>query len=332
MLNKINIVLNSIDESSKRGVLSLNTGDGDGKLRLYGFDEEPRGILSLGMTSSSGVIKAGLTKKANMLYTFSADMQDVQENFSCAVVNFVGGEPTPILFGASNGGTIESQLENVLGALKSSQNIQEVEDTLDQFGLDYDEELKDSIEKQIDEQMEEFHNSEMKQDDSQIESCSSDCKNCVYKKSFYQENVQNMTKNDEKQQKNDENDEILPNIDENIEQAQPEFYGKIKDQIDILFSQNGEEEFLQSAIPQSKWVKVELDGGGDYYVFGLIYDEDELKFVCYGVPGLYTPLPPKQLSGYPVWFPVDKDKKEGFGYWLTYQDASTGESVKAIIE
>ena len=77
---------------------------------------------------------------------------------------------------------------------------------------------------------------------------------------------------------------------------------------------------------------MEYEESGDYYVLGLIYEEDELKYVCYGVTGIYQKNPPRELSGYPVWFPLDKEKREGFGYWLTYQDAESGKSVKAIVE
>ena len=85
-------------------------------------------------------------------------------------------------------------------------------------------------------------------------------------------------------------------------------------------------------IPNSKWVRVEFDGEGDYYILGLIYEGENIKYVCYGVPGIYQKTPPKQLSGYPVWFPLDNEKRESFGYWLTYQDAESGESIKAIVE
>ena len=77
---------------------------------------------------------------------------------------------------------------------------------------------------------------------------------------------------------------------------------------------------------------MEYEDDGDFYVFGLLYDDNEnIKYVCYGVPAVFEENPPDELSGYPIWLPLDKDNAKGFGYWLTYQDASTGEPVKAII-
>ena len=141
--------------------------------------------------------------------------------------------------------------------------------------------------------------------------------NCAYKKYFF-----------DMQEKEELPAETLNAQEENSQS----FYSEIKKQIDLLFEQHQAESYLENAIPQSKWVKVEFEEGGDYYVFGLVYEEDELKYICYGVPGIYSSTPPKQLSGYPIWFPLDKNNEQGFGYWLTYQDAETGESIKAIIE
>lgn len=311
MFSKKSLVLSSVDKSERKGVLSL-AYDGkqiDGQLRLYGFAAEPRGIISLGISSDNDVVKAGLTKKSSMLYTFSAQSENLNEQFSCAVVNFVEGEKVPLLFGACDSINLQTQLQQVMTALNSAQSVQDVEDVLDEYGVDYQEDEKQQIEQEIDKEM---------------NSKCSDCANCVYKKYFFQ-TADIQTATEMQPQKTDTSQEEKPH-------KQFVFYDEIKNQVESLFNENSPEEFLQSVIPDSKWVKVELDSGGDYYVFGLIYEEDELKYVCYGVPSVYTSTPPTQLSGFPVWFPVDRDNNEGFGYWLTYQDASTGESIKVTID
>lgn len=110
---------------------------------------------------------------------------------------------------------------------------------------------------------------------------------------------------------------------------QVDFFGRLKPQIDKLFQENPAEEHLQEIIPSSKWVRVE-SGDDDFYVFGLLYDEDgQIRYVCYGVPAVFEENPPKELLGYPIWLPLGQD--DGFGYWLMYQDAATGQPVKAVI-
>ena len=205
----------------------------------------------------------------------------------------------PILFGNSEGyNDTDRVIDSVLSALGSTRSAKEVEDVLDKHGLDYDENLKSEI-------------------NAQIEKCFTQncdkCEDCIYKK-YYFEHCENSSK--------------IASEEEKV----PTFYQEIKSQIDKLFAQNQAEEYLQNLLPNSKWVKVEVDGEGNYYVLGLLYEEDMLKFICYGVPGVYQKSPPSELSGYPVWFPLDQEKPDGFGYWLSYQDADSGESIKAIVE
>ena len=140
--------------------------------------------------------------------------------------------------------------------------------------------------------------------DSQLSACGDKCTTCKYRYAFF----------------SDENGE---------ENKSESFYDSISEDIGSLFSTHSEEEFLSQIIPYSKWVKVENEDGDNYYVLGLIYENDKVKYICYGVPGLYTDAPPKELRGYAEWLPLDSTKENEYGYWITYQDADTGENVKA---
>ncbi len=297
---KKSIVLNDTKNSDKKAVLTVE-GDGDvvkGRVRLYNFGVEPKGILTLGIYSNGQVSKAGLTHEKGMLYTFFSDSKMLNQDFSCAVVNVYNGEAQPILFGATQGNG-ENNLQKVVDAVKGVRNIDEIEQVLNDYGIDYDEEEKKEIEKELDKEFE----------------CKN-CANCKYKQYFYSQKLS--------QKDFDENEE-------EIIEDEKTFYQEIKPQIDKLFQENKEEGYLNKIFPNSKWVKVNLDNG-DYYVFGLIYQNEDVKYICYGVPGIYQKVPPRELAGYPAWLPLDNDNQEGFGYWLTYQDAQSGESVKAIVE
>lgn len=303
MLSKKSIVLNGVSEKDKRAVLSLEC-DGEmasGSLRLYNFGTEPRGIISLGIYHNNEVIKAGLTHKGGMLFNFSCNLTSIPTSFSCAVVNFLDGEPKPILYGNSDGyGGEEMVFNEVISSLSKAQNISDVENILDRHEVDYEDNLKEEIENNIDLCLR--------------EGACSDCENCQYKKFYY--NSFNLLNEDK--------------IDEKIIQNE-KFYIEMKPQIDELFANNPSEDYLENLIPNSKWVKVSLESGEDYYVLGLIYEENNLKYICYGVPGVFQKNAPRELSGYPVWFPLDEERPQGFGYWLSYQDADSGESVKAVV-
>ncbi len=139
--------------------------------------------------------------------------------------------------------------------------------------------------------------------DKEISSCGDKCTTCKYRYAFF-------------------SDEESPHKTES-------FYDSISEDISNLFSTHSEEEFLSQIIPFSKWVKIENDDDDNYYVLGLIYENDQVKYICYGVPGLYTDAPPKELREYAEWLPLDSTKENEYGYWITYQDAETGENVKA---
>ncbi len=105
------------------------------------------------------------------------------------------------------------------------------------------------------------------------------------------------------------------------------FYNLIKEQVDELFAKYPSENELEKLIPESKWVKVDYENDGHYYVIGLIYENDALKYICYGVPGTHDKEPPSDFAKYSQWIPLKANQPDGRGYWLMYQDANDGHSV-----
>ena len=109
------------------------------------------------------------------------------------------------------------------------------------------------------------------------------------------------------------------------------FFDEISSQLDMLFEKYPIDEVLCDIIPNSKWVKVDYDEKGKYYVVGLIYYESEVKYVCYGFPAMWTEKPPVDFNEKAQWLPIDVAEPHGQGYWITYQDALDGEMVKVDI-
>ncbi len=320
MLNKKSIVLSDVNEkSNKKAVLSLEE-DGEGiigKLRLYNFPHELGGVCSLGLYVDKKVHKAGLTLKANMLYDFYLNLKHIPSKFTVGVVNFQNAVASPILYGSSEGSGDEIY-GSIISEIASNSSFKNTEQVLNRFGVDFDDEEKKIVEKEIDEAL-----------------CAENCAECVYKKYFYENKTKTAQLEDEtfatiKNEEKENNAEDEEKVDRN-ENTEKIFFDRLKPQIDKLFENNPAENNLGHIIPDSKWVKVEYENDGDFYVFGLLYDSDnEVRYVCYGVPAVFDEEPPKELAGYPIWLPLN-DKK-GFGYWLTYQDAVTGEPVKAILD
>lgn len=299
MVYKKNVILNSLHGDDKKALLALecNGNTTSGKLRLYNFDEQPKGIVTLGVYHDHKVTKAGMIYLGGMVYSLNLDMKELPLDFSCCMLNFVGGEAKPILYSST---AIKDKLDEAFASLPDARNMEEVEKILDEKEIEYDDDLKEEINSEIDKSM------------ACASSCGQDCESCKYKL-YYEENHK------------DEN-----SLKQNDDEVDKDFYHEMKEHLDKIFADGEEESYLESLISQSKWTKVKLDKG-EYYVVGIIRDDDEIKYICYGVPGVYQEIAPKELSGYPVWFPLDESNPKGFGYWLSYQDAKSGDSVKAVV-
>ena len=123
-------------------------------------------------------------------------------------------------------------------------------------------------------------------------------------------------------------DEVEDIIDNNMTTNNHKFYDMIAEQLDDLFAKYPSEENLQKLIDESKWVKINHDYDNKYYVVGIIYKDNEIKYIGYGVPGTYNTEQPKELIGYSQWLPTDVTDPYNNGYWIMFQDADTGENVR----
>ena len=94
----------------------------------------------------------------------------------------------------------------------------------------------------------------------------------------------------------------------------------MRGEIEGLFEKYPREEGLEEVVKGSRWVRITY-GGDKYYVFGVICEDDCPAYICYGVPS--DGACPSSLAGMAGFIPVGKG-----GYWVMYQDARTGASVK----
>ena len=88
------------------------------------------------------------------------------------------------------------------------------------------------------------------------------------------------------------------------------------------------EEGLNKLFPDGKFVKINYSVD-KFYVVGLIKENGKEKYVCYGVPAVYSPTPPKELAGYCSFIPLSIFDLNGDGYWMMFQDALTGKCINA---
>lgn len=320
MIFKKTVVLSSMDNSLKKALVTLDGKSSSvrGEVKLYNFVEEPMGTLTLGLLVDGKVHKAGLTRVGYMQYQFVTFLKAIPPVCTCAVISSRGGNLEPILIGSiQNTANFENLLLENLDVLKEP-SFKKVEETVNQNLGDFED--QEEIEKQIDLEMEKCS-----------EGCNGACANCNYKKAFYEENHDN--------QESLEASIPEPNLEEEITKGKlrvpdkpaTNFIDEIGSQLQGLFDKFPPEQVLSEIIPNSKWVKVDFNKENKYYVVGLIYQDDEVKYVCYGVPGVWAEVPPDDFNPEAKFLPLDLDDPQGAGYWLTYQDAFDGELVEVNI-
>lgn len=91
------------------------------------------------------------------------------------------------------------------------------------------------------------------------------------------------------------------------------FYQAVKPQLDEMFVRYPAEQRLNSIVPNSKWVRIDVDGD-DYYVVGILYDLSQPTFICYGIPGVRNVAPPSEIADVSVWLPLDNAHPDGAGF------------------
>lgn len=132
----------------------------------------------------------------------------------------------------------------------------------------------------------------------------------------------------------DDENELNEQIDKELDKKIPlnpsdkehKFYSMIAEQLEELFDKYPREENLENLVENSRWVKIS-DMDERHYVVGIIYINNDIKYICYGVPGSYNSEPPRELKNYSQWLPTDTTNPYDNGYWVMYQDADTGENV-----
>lgn len=126
-----------------------------------------------------------------------------------------------------------------------------------------------------------------------------------------------------------ENEDIDAIIDQHIndDNYKHKFYEMIKNQLDEIFDTYPPEKTLSQLIPNSKWAKLDTSYDNKQYVVGIIYQDDDEKYICYGVPGNFHIEPPMEMKKYSQWLPTDTQDPYNNGYWVMYQDVDTGENI-----
>ncbi len=102
------------------------------------------------------------------------------------------------------------------------------------------------------------------------------------------------------------------------------FFERNSAQIEKLMNSFERFSAMEKMIPGSRFVKINYDKKR-YYIVGVIGRD----YICYGVPSMYSSVPPEMFDGYARWLPFNADFPHGEGFWMMYQDGISGETLKS---
>jgi hypothetical protein len=107
------------------------------------------------------------------------------------------------------------------------------------------------------------------------------------------------------------------------ENSNKSFFEGVKAEVERVLLSYPKERELCNLVENSDWVKISYDGE-KYYVFGVIYEGAEPKYICYGVPAYIGSAPPESMRHIATFLQIDDTQ----GYWVMYQDPKTGAAIE----
>ena len=327
---KKTIVLNNSTVKNYNGsaILTLTkTNDNSvyGTLKCFNISNKPNLILGIAQNKKE-VFKQNVNLFNNNTYNFKISNLDLNLPTSSVLMEDEPTKVIPLIWGSDSKQELKDEIIENLAILKNQVNIKEKHEP--ERKLDLNEMFDIS-----NDEVEQLINLGLTQD--VFNASNSELENLNQNSNFENLNTPNYAEDFTLfKQKNEGISKVLSNKNiieeemENLELSDNEtFYEAMSDQIEDLFNKYPAETNLEQLIPNSKWVKIDYENDGNFYVLGLIYEDITLKYICYGVPGTYSTTAPNGLDSYSQWLPTNINAPTENGYWVMYQDAISGESV-----
>ena len=299
------IIISNVDESSSsgRGILTLyqeNDNSVKCKLRLYQIEKLNR-FCKLGIYHKDQVYSANLIDKGDCYESSIFGNFDMNSDFYTAIID-TSSDNKVLLAGGTYAGFYfddTSVFSDKDSTHKDDQYLDRENQNANDFNIDK-------------------------------------CANCEYKKCFYDNSFQEF-KNIKVD--NNSNDHIIENVEEkavstinslnnieNLEENKEEMERQIPNTLDAIIPQfkyicenYPADEDLNRLISNSKFVKMSEDG--EQYSIGAIYENDQIKYICYAVKCNYNSPAPEELGKNYQWVPLDQEDPLSEGYYIVYQDA-----------
>jgi hypothetical protein len=289
-MNSKTIILSN-HETKGRGILTIFEEDGllQCRLRLYNTPQLSR-FCKLGIYHEKQVTSGNLLEK-NGVYTSSmVGNFDINKDFYTAIIDTENENQVII-----SGGTYAGFFFNDNSVFEENKLLHQVE--------------KENPNTNI-------YEYTKNETENKCEDDCDKCKTCKYKEFFYSNQpINNANSNPVSLSTNQQNN----NISQEIPLEQNSNVENLKTQFQYVFENYEQDEILTSLIPNSKFAKI--NENSKQYSIGAIYENEQMKYICYATPCNYNSPAPEELGEHYQWLPLDQDDPLSEGYYVVFQDA-----------
>ncbi len=283
-------------------------------IKAYNFAKYPNVVL--GIKTNQKIYKQNVNLENNIYNFFINQDIDLSQNIGCVLIDTSNNTFSPILWGSEKQENYKSQIINNL-----KENIQKLETPKQKapITMPATPPKKSTSTPPTLADLGECYHPFGHNNDTPTTDESTNCKHL--------DEIAQVATLSNLFESSDE--EIEQTIDKELDEKKTEhkFYNMIASQLNELFDKYPREENLENLVENSKWVRIKYDDNDKFYVVGLIYFDNDVKYICYGVPGDYTSEPPRELREYSQWLPTDTMQPYTKGFWVMYQDADSGENI-----
>lgn len=354
------------ENNSPRAILTFISDNKkiEGKLRLYNLNTLPP-ASKLGIYYESQVYTANLVKKDGAFSFFINENFNLDSNIYCAIIDkannnvvLCGGTTNNFVYYVEENESEEDvedtpsykiEEKNVNSSNETTKSNTEKENITKEENLDPKNQsnCKNCADCENCVYKEYFYNHHSKTEEIELfnEDQSNTTKSNGKSQNIVNSEKDNFTNNTSYEVSEDlkvncftPNSSLEPseNVEKNtvdtLNKESEKFIQSITDQLDDMFKTYPEDEIIMKIIPNSKVVKVTDNVDEGSYIVGVIYELDEIKYLLYGVPSKYNEPAPKELGKNYQWLPLNVDDPLSDGYYLLYQDATSGKIVPIIVE
>ena len=330
------IIISAIEENNTRGILTLFQEDDllKCRLRVYNLSKISR-YCKLGIYHENEVYSANLIERNNVYESSFVGSFDIDKDFYVALIDT--SKDNQVLLA---GGTYQGFYFNDNSVFLNSENFSNNQKNENQNFLNnsniIEQDCLEDCDKCANCKYKEFFYSQQNELTNSLnvktEKNTTDGTFLSTNKFVSEININSLEQNDlQGEQINQENKPNNPGKEQSYQQTAQcdevlekekikNIVNSILPQFDNLFANYEADEQLNSLIENSKFVKI--NENGEQFSIGAIYEENNLKFICYAIRRDYNINPPEELGEHYQWLPIDSEDPLSVGYYVVFQDAS----------